>query len=72
MAEVKLENVTKRYGNQTVIQDFSLSVKDGECFTILGPSPCGKTTILRAICGFIKLDEGEIYIEPTHKPKIYR
>ena len=62
MAEVKLENVTKRYGNQTIIKDFSLSVKDGECFTLLGPSPCGKTTILRAICGFIKLDEGEILI----------
>lgn len=62
MAEIKLDNITKSYGDRTIIKDFSLSVEDGECFTILGPSPCGKTTILRAICGFEKLDSGEISI----------
>ncbi|HBK69871.1 MAG TPA: ABC transporter, partial [Firmicutes bacterium] len=48
MAEIKLENITVAYGEKTVIDDFSLQVRDGECFTILGPSPCGKTTVLRA------------------------
>ncbi|MFH1582085.1 MAG: ABC transporter ATP-binding protein, partial [Pseudomonadota bacterium] len=62
MAEVKLENVTKRYGDKTVIEDFSLSIRDGECFTLLGPSACGKTTVVRAICGFEKLENGEISI----------
>jgi len=62
MAEVKLENVTKRYGDKIVIEDFSLSIRDGECFTLLGPSACGKTTVVRAICGFEKLENGEISI----------
>lgn len=62
MAEIRLENVTKRYGDKTILDDLSLSVDDGECFSILGPSPCGKTTILRLICGFEKLNSGEIYI----------
>lgn len=62
MAEVKLENVTVRYGKHTAVENFSLTVGDGECFTILGPSPCGKTTVLRAIAGFQKLNNGEISI----------
>lgn len=62
MAEIKLENVRKKYGSNVVLDNFSVTVKDGECFSILGPSPSGKTTILRAICGFEKLDEGEISI----------
>jgi len=63
MAEVKLQNITVKYDKITAIENFSLTVRDGECFTILGPSPCGKTTILRAICGFEKLAEGEIFID---------
>ena len=63
MAEVKLQNITVKYDKVTAIEDFSLTVKDGECFTILGPSPCGKTTVLRAICGFEKLADGEIFID---------
>lgn len=62
MAEIRLENVTKSYGDKTILENLSLSVRDGECFSILGPSPCGKTTILRLICGFEKLDAGEISI----------
>ncbi len=62
MAEIKLENITVAYGEKTVIDDFSLQVRDGECFTILGPSPCGKTTVLRAIAGFEKPQRGEVWI----------
>jgi len=62
MAEVKLENVTKRYGNKTVLENLSLSIRDGECFTLLGPSACGKTTVVRAICGLEELESGEISI----------
>lgn len=60
MAEIRLKNVTKKYGDKTILENFSLAVKDGECFSILGPSPCGKTTLLRLICGFERLDDGEI------------
>jgi len=63
MAEVKLQNISVKYDKFTAVEDFSLTVKDGECFTILGPSPCGKTTVLRAICGFEKLADGEIFID---------
>lgn len=62
MAEIKLGNVTVAYGNKTVIDDLSLQVMDGECFTILGPSPCGKTTVLRAIAGFENPQGGEVWI----------
>jgi len=65
MAEIKLENVTKSYNGNTVLNNFSLSVQDGECFSILGPSPCGKTTVLRCIAGFEKVDQGEIFIGNT-------
>lgn len=62
MAAVKLENVGVRYGDVVPVRDLSLTVEAGECFTILGPSPCGKTTVLRAICGFEKIETGEITI----------
>ncbi|MBP7892981.1 MAG: ABC transporter ATP-binding protein [Firmicutes bacterium] len=62
MAEVRLDRITVQYGNKTAIQDFSLHVRDGECLTLLGPSPCGKTTVLRAIAGLTKLAGGEVTI----------
>ncbi|MBU8922129.1 MAG: ABC transporter ATP-binding protein [Bacteroidales bacterium] len=65
MSEIRLENVGKSYGSNVVLDGFSLSVEDGECFSIVGPSPCGKTTVLRAISGFEKLDAGEIFIGNT-------
>ncbi len=62
MADVRIENISVGYGDKMIIRDVSLNVKDGECFAILGPSACGKTTLARAICGFNKLDEGTITI----------
>lgn len=62
MAEVKIEGITKKYGKKKILDNYSLHINDGECFSILGPSPCGKTTVLRSICGFEKLDKGEIRI----------
>ncbi len=62
MAEVRLENVSKRYGKQKVIEDLSITINDGECFTFLGPSGCGKTVVLRLIAGFEHPDRGEISI----------
>lgn len=62
MAEVRLDRITVQYGEKTAIGDFSLHVRDGECLTLLGPSPCGKTTVLRAIAGLAKLAGGEVTI----------
>lgn len=62
MADIILKNVSKAYQKHQVLQDLSISVNDGECFTFLGPSGCGKTVILRLIAGFDRLDDGEILI----------
>ena len=44
---LELQNVTKNFGQQTILNHLSLSVKEGEVVVILGPSGCGKSTLLR-------------------------
>jgi multiple sugar transport system ATP-binding protein len=63
MAEIKLENLTKRFGDVIAINDISLEVKDHEFMIILGPTGAGKTTTLRCIAGLEEPDEGNIYID---------
>ena len=62
MPEVRVVNVTKRYGKTYALDNVSLTIKDQEYFSLLGPSGCGKTTLLRLIAGLIEHDSGEIYI----------
>ncbi|BAA80733.1 ABC transporter, ATP binding protein [Aeropyrum pernix K1] len=62
MAGIRLESVTKRFGNTVALDRVSLNISDGEIFTLLGPSGCGKTTTLRVIAGFETPDEGRVYI----------
>ncbi len=62
MAEIKIENVTKRFGSYTAVDNVSLTVEDQEFVVLLGPSGCGKTTLLRAIAGLGMADEGVICI----------
>ncbi|HEY4752918.1 MAG TPA: ATP-binding cassette domain-containing protein, partial [Candidatus Limnocylindrales bacterium] len=50
--EVRLVDVTKRFGDFTAVDAINLEVRDGEFFSLLGPSGCGKTTTLRMIGGF--------------------
>ena len=60
MPDVVLENVTKRYGDATVLDDVGFTVGTGELFTLLGPSGCGKTTTLLSIAGFVTPERGVI------------
>ena len=71
---IHVDNVTKAYGKNIVIQGLSAEIKPGEFFTLLGPSGCGKTTLLRMIIGFNSIEGGEIRIDdkvinniPTNK-----
>jgi len=59
--ELTLTNFTKRFGDQTVIENLNLSVKSGEMIALLGPSGCGKSTTLFAICGIHKMDGGSLH-----------
>jgi len=62
MPDVRIVNVTKRFGKIVAVDNVSLHIYDKEYFSLLGPSGCGKTTLLRLIAGLIQPDEGEIYI----------
>jgi multiple sugar transport system ATP-binding protein len=62
MAEILIENVTKRFGKITAVDNISLTVEDQEFVVLLGPSGCGKTTLLRAVAGLGMVDEGRICI----------
>ena len=57
---VDLINVTKSYGNNIVLDDLNLYIRENEFLTLLGPSGCGKTTTLRIIGGFESPDKGQI------------
>ncbi len=62
MARLTIDQVTKSFGAFRALDDVSLEVADGEFMAILGASGCGKTTLLRQIAGFDKLDAGRISI----------
>ena len=63
MATVKLENITKRFGDLTALDDITLDVRDEEFFVLLGQTGAGKTTTLRCIAGLDKPEEGTIYLD---------
>lgn len=62
MTTLSIRNLTKRYGNLTALENFSLEIDSGEFMVLLGPSGCGKTTVLRCIAGLTDISSGEIYI----------
>ncbi len=62
---ISIRNAIKRYGDNTVIKDLTLSIRGGEFFTLLGPSGCGKTTLLRMIAGFNTIEGGDFYFNDT-------
>ena len=60
--DVRLERVTKQFGDVVAVDDLSLDIARGEFFSLLGPSGCGKTTTLRMIGGFEDPSRGAIYL----------
>jgi ABC-type Fe3+/spermidine/putrescine transport system ATPase subunit len=58
--DLKLENLTKRYGDLTAVDHVDLEIREGEFICFLGPSGCGKTTVLRMITGFETATEGKV------------
>jgi ABC-type Fe3+/spermidine/putrescine transport system ATPase subunit len=57
---ITIDGVARSFGGVRAVDDVSLTIRDGEFFTLLGPSGCGKTTLLRMVAGFCELDRGRI------------
>ena len=63
MPQIKLKNITKKFGKSIAVDNLNLNIDDREFITLLGPSGCGKTTTLRMIAGLETPTEGEIFID---------
>ncbi len=63
MPEIRLENISKRFGKSVAVDSLDLVIRDREFVTLLGPSGCGKTTTLRMIAGLETPTDGDIYID---------
>lgn len=59
---IKLDDITRRYGETTAIEEVNFAVEDGEFFTLVGPSGCGKTTTLRLVGGFEQPTAGTVQL----------
>lgn len=62
MAEIKIRNVVKSFGNFQALNDINLTVSDREFMVLLGASGCGKTTLLRIVAGLENQSQGEVWI----------
>ena len=60
---IKIENLSKAFGEKVILDNVNLDIKRGEFVTLLGPSGCGKTTLLRMLAGFMQPDNGAITME---------
>ncbi|MCC5962314.1 MAG: sn-glycerol-3-phosphate ABC transporter ATP-binding protein UgpC [Rhodobacteraceae bacterium] len=63
MADLKLTDVEKAYGEVKVLSDINLDIQQGELIVFVGPSGCGKSTLLRMIAGLEKITGGELQID---------
>lgn len=60
---LKIDNLTKKYGEKIAVESLSLHIKPGEIYGFIGHNGAGKTTTLKCVVGILNFDEGEIYID---------
>lgn len=65
MKSVRIQDVSKKFGDVVSVSNMNIDIKSGEFFTFLGPSGCGKTTTLRMVAGFYYPSIGKIYFDNT-------
>jgi iron(III) transport system ATP-binding protein len=77
LTTIRLDGLTRTFGTVRAVDEISLTIADGEFFTLLGPSGCGKTTLLRMIAGFCDVERGSIWFDdaridglPAHRRNI--
>ncbi len=63
MAHIRFENITKKFGNKTILNSMNLDIEDGSFTVMIGPSGCGKTTLLRIIAGIGPQTSGKVYLD---------
>ena len=59
---LKIENLTKTYGTKKAVDNLSLHILPGQIYGFIGHNGAGKTTTIKACCGILQADQGEIYI----------
>lgn len=62
---LKIEHLTKKYGEHKAVDDLSLHIAPGEIYGFIGHNGAGKTTTLKSVVGILRFDEGEIYVNGT-------
>ena len=60
---LRIENLTKKYGDKKAVDDLSLHIQKGEIYGFIGHNGAGKTTTIKSCCGILNFDEGEIYVD---------
>lgn len=63
MAHIRFENITKKFGSKTILDNMNLEIEDGSFTVMIGPSGCGKTTLLRIIAGIGPQTSGKVYLD---------
>ena len=68
--QIRLENLTKKYGHTVAVNNFSATLPDGSLICLLGPSGCGKSTLLNMLCGITDVTQGHIYFDDREVTKL--
>ena len=68
--KVRIDNVTKTFGQTTAVSNFSAELEDGHLICLLGPSGCGKSTLLNMLCGIIPVSQGQIFFNDKDVTKL--
>lgn len=60
---LKIEDLTKKYGNKTAVSHLNLHIQSGEIYGFIGHNGAGKTTTIKCCCGILKIEQGNVYID---------